>query len=96
MAITANRISQSSHRYRISPSKWIISNPPFHRGVDHDLDIAADFYRRAGTFLAENGRIRVVFNRHLPYTGWARQSFNRVDCLAQTREFTVIEASNTK
>jgi 16S rRNA (guanine1207-N2)-methyltransferase len=72
---------------------WIISNPPFHRGVENDLDVAARFFTDAGTFLEENGKILVVFNRHLPYTGWLRKSFNRVDCLARNREFTVIQAS---
>jgi 16S rRNA (guanine1207-N2)-methyltransferase len=91
VSIASNGFSELSGRY-----DWIVSNPPFHRGVEQDVGISADFFYEAGTFLSENGRIRVVFNRHLPYTGWARQSFNRVDCLVKTREFTVIEASNTK
>jgi 16S rRNA (guanine1207-N2)-methyltransferase len=72
---------------------WIVSNPPFHRGVDNDLDIAADFFRGAGTFLKANGRIVVVFNRHLPYERWIRERFRVVDRLAQSREYTVIQAS---
>ena len=75
---------------------WILSNPPFHRGVQNDLDVSGRFFRDAGTFLNKNGRILVVFNRHLPYTGWLRKSFHRVDCLAQNREFTIILASNNK
>jgi 16S rRNA (guanine1207-N2)-methyltransferase len=75
---------------------WIISNPPFHRGVDHDLDIAADFFRRAGTFLAENGRIRVVFNRHLPYEAWLRKAFGRVERISADRSFTVLQASKPR
>lgn len=75
---------------------WIISNPPFHRGVDHDLDIAADFFRRAGTFLSENGRIRVVFNRHLPYEAWLREAFDRVERVSTDRTFTLLQASKPK
>ena len=75
---------------------WIISNPPFHRGVDQDLDIAADFFRRAGTFLSENGRIRVVFNRHLPYEAWLREAFDRVERVSTDRSFTVLQASKPK
>lgn len=75
---------------------WIISNPPFHRGVGHDLEIAADFFRRAGTFLSGNGRIRVVFNRHLPYEGWLRESFGHIEWLAANRSFTVLQASKPK
>ena len=73
---------------------WIISNPPFHRGVDSDLDIAADFFARAGTFLAENGKMLIVFNRHLPYTRWLSTHFKQAETRAQSREFTVIMASN--
>ena len=91
MSLASNGFSELSGQY-----EWIVSNPPFHRGVEQDTGISEDFFRDAGTFLSENGRIRVVFNRHLPYAGWLRQSFNRVDCLARTGTFTVIEASNTK
>ncbi|MCW8871034.1 MAG: methyltransferase [Xanthomonadales bacterium] len=71
---------------------WIVSNLPFHRGVANDLDIAAEFFRRAGTFLAENGRIVVVFNRHLPYSKWLNQSFDAVERLAENGEYIVIVA----
>jgi len=72
---------------------WIVSNPPFHRGVDNDLDIAAGFFDRAGTFLRRDGRIVVVFNRHLPYARWMRERFRSVEPLVQGREFTVMMAS---
>ena len=75
---------------------WILSNPPFHRGVRDDLGIAADFFRQSGTFLTEKGRILVVFNRHLPYEGWLRDQFKNVSRLASNREFTVIEANKPK
>jgi 16S rRNA (guanine1207-N2)-methyltransferase len=73
---------------------WIVSNPPFHRGVRHDLDTAQNFFRRAGTFLTENGRILVVFNRHLPYLRWLQSAFERVDCLASNSAFTAIQGSS--
>jgi len=68
---------------------WIVSNPPFHHGVRNDLDTAAAFFRDAGTFLAENGRIAVVFNRHLPYESWLRQAFGQVQIVARDDAFTV-------
>ena len=72
---------------------WIVSNPPFHLGVRDDLDIAADFFRRAGTFLNEKGKILVVFNRHLPYVGWIKEYFDHVEFLAKNREFCVVQAT---
>jgi len=72
---------------------WIVSNPPFHRGVASDLDTATWFFQAAGTFLAENGKIVIVFNRHLPYLRWLHSSFDRVDRLAESEEFSVIQAS---
>lgn len=73
---------------------WIISNPPFHRGVDNDLDIAKVFFADAGTFLSEKGRMLIVFNRHLPYARWLSNHFKQVEYRAQNREFTVMMASN--
>jgi 16S rRNA (guanine1207-N2)-methyltransferase len=72
---------------------WIISNPPFHSGVASNLDISAGFFRQAGTFLKEKGRILVVFNRHLPYERWMREQFEHVDCLASSKAFSVTQAS---
>ena len=72
---------------------WIISNPPFHRGVASDFDVASEFFERAGTFLAENGRMVIVFNRHLPYFSWLQSSFDRVERLAENEEFTVVQAA---
>jgi 16S rRNA (guanine1207-N2)-methyltransferase len=75
-----------------APYDWIVSNPPFHRGVASDLDVAADFFRRAGTFLTENGRIVIVFNRHLPYSRWLHQKFDAVERLTENDEYIVIQA----
>ena len=72
---------------------WIVSNPPFHRGVANDLETAERFFREAGTFLKEGGRIVIVCNRHLPYQKWMQTSFDRVERLAQNREFMIILAA---
>lgn len=72
---------------------WIVSNPPFHQGVRSDLRVAADFFRAAGTFLTGSGTIIVVFNRHLPYLRWLRESFATVERLDEDGEYTIARAS---
>lgn len=75
---------------------WIISNPPFHRGVSNDLEIAARFFSKAGTFLTENGRIVIVCNRHLPYENWLQDHFGQTERLDENREFKIIQASKPR
>jgi 16S rRNA (guanine1207-N2)-methyltransferase len=77
----------------VEPFDWIVSNPPFHRGIANDLETAADFFRGAGTFLSENGRMVIVFNRHLPYSQWLQNAFDHVERLADSGEFVVLQAS---
>lgn len=72
---------------------WIVSNPPFHRGVEDTLEVAEKFFRDAGTFLDRNGRILVVFNRHLPYLGWLRERYRRVDVLEDDSAYLVVSAA---
>jgi 16S rRNA (guanine1207-N2)-methyltransferase len=72
---------------------WIVSNPPFHRGVAHDLEVAEAFFRQAGTFLAENGKMVVVFNRHLPYSRWLQNAFDCVESLVDREDFRVVQLS---
>jgi 16S rRNA (guanine1207-N2)-methyltransferase len=75
---------------------WILSNPPFHRGIRDDLNVARSFFARAGTFLTERGKICVVFNQHLPYIGWMREYFQIIEPLAQSGGFNVIQVSKPR
>jgi 16S rRNA (guanine1207-N2)-methyltransferase len=89
--LASDGLSEAQGRY-----DWIVSNPPFHRGVSNDLEIAARFFARAGTFLADGGRIVIVCNRHLPYQGWLQEHFEQVDCVEATGEFKVIRAGTPR
>lgn len=75
---------------------WILSNPPFHRGIRDDLNVARRFFAHAGTFLAERGKICVVFNQHLPYAGWMREYFQNIEPLARGGGFNVIQVSKPR
>ncbi|MCH8058744.1 MAG: methyltransferase [Proteobacteria bacterium] len=75
---------------------WIISNPPFHRGIQNDLDIARNFFAHAGKFLVETGKILLVCNLHLPYPAWLRDYFTRVEVVRTDWGFKVILATGIR
>jgi 16S rRNA (guanine1207-N2)-methyltransferase len=75
---------------------WIISNPPFHRGVDTDLNIAQRMIARAPALLGNRGRMLLVVNRHLPYEAWLAESFNGQEKVTENREFKVLLAHGSR
>ncbi|MGH8033672.1 MAG: methyltransferase [Lysobacterales bacterium] len=75
---------------------WIVSNPPFHRGVATHYDIARDFFTKARHVLTRQGKILLVCNRHLPYEDWLREQFGQVDEVHGTNEFKVLCALRPK
>jgi len=89
--LPSDGLSELAGRY-----DWIISNPPFHRGVSNDLEIAEHFFAAAGTFLTKNGRIVIVCNRHLPYASWLQNHFDRVERLDANNEFMIIQAGKPR
>jgi 16S rRNA (guanine1207-N2)-methyltransferase len=75
---------------------WIISNPPFHKGIKNELDIAGDFFREAGHYLTKTGKILLVCNHHLPYPAWLEKYFTRVEIIRSNRIYKVILASGMR
>ena len=75
---------------------WIVSNPPFHRGIRNDLDIARNFFADAGNFLTETGKILLVYNHHLPYPAWLREHFSRVEVIRTVRGFGILLAGGIR
>ncbi len=74
----------------------IISNPPFHKGVATDLDIAQRFIARAPALLGGRGKLLLVCNRHLPYEAWLAESFAGVEKVTENREFKVLLAFGSR
>jgi 16S rRNA (guanine1207-N2)-methyltransferase len=75
---------------------WIISNPPFHRGIENELGIARNFFGDAGQFLQKTGKLLLVCNHHLPYPAWLKAFFSKVEIVKASRGFKVIMASGIR
>jgi 16S rRNA (guanine1207-N2)-methyltransferase len=69
---------------------WIVSNPPFHRGVSSDLDIARAFFESSGRALTKKGKMVLVCNRHLPYAKWLQDYFTNVETIRSDRDFNIL------
>jgi 16S rRNA (guanine1207-N2)-methyltransferase len=78
------------------PLDWIISNPPFHRGVATDLSVARRFFERAATRLANTGRMLLVCNRHLPYEHGLGEHFPVVEKALADRDFKLLLAARSR
>ncbi len=72
---------------------WIVSNPPFHRGVATDYDTVQRFIADAGKKLTRQGKLLLVCNRHLPYEAWLENGFATVENLHQNSHFKLLLAS---
>lgn len=75
---------------------WIVSNPPFHRGVGTNYDIAQRFFAQSRNALTRHGKMLLVCNRHLPYEGWLADNFGAVDTVESRKDFKVLLATRPK
>jgi len=67
----------------------IISNPPFHEGLQTSLDAATALIRGAVKHLNTGGELRIVANAFLPYPQVLDETFGNHEVLAQTGRFRV-------
>lgn len=67
----------------------IISNPPFHDGLQTSLDAANALIRGAAKHLNTGGELRIVANAFLPYPQVLEETFGNHEVLAQTGRFRV-------
>jgi len=70
----------------------IISNPPFHDGVQTSLDAAQTLIRGAVTHLNTGGELRIVANAFLPYPQVLDETFGSHEVLVQNGRFKVYRA----
>ena len=74
----------------------IISNPPFHDGMQTSLDAAQTLIRGAVRHLNSGGELRIVANAFLPYPQVLDEAFGFHDVIAQTGRFKVYRTVMTR
>ncbi len=78
------------------PYRWIISNPPFHQGVNQDLSVTHKMLDDAARVMASDGELWLVANRFLDYPSRLAQRFTQVEEIAGNRSFRVIRATQPR
>ena len=71
---------------------WIISNPPFHDGINTSYNAVETLIFQAPKYLKKGGRLRIVANAFLPYPDLLDKAFGGHVVLAKTGKFKVYEA----
>lgn len=74
----------------------IISNPPFHDGLQTSLEAAQTLIRGAVRHLNSGGELRIVANAFLPYPNVLDETFGFHEVIAQTGRFKVYRTVMTR
>lgn len=72
----------------------IVSNPPFHQGVQTNYVASEDLCRQAKAHLKISGELWIVANRFLNYAQFIEQQFKQVSIQADEKGFKVIHANS--
>lgn len=72
----------------------IISNPPFHDGIDTAYRAVKTLITQAKWHLNQRGELRIVANAFLPYPDLLQQHFGEFEVLAKTSKFKVYSVKN--
>ncbi len=73
----------------------ILSNPPFHQGVQTDYRAVEEFLRGARQQLAPGGWLLLVANRFLPYESLLAELFDESTLRVETPRYRVYENRNS-
>ncbi|MFN2165569.1 MAG: class I SAM-dependent methyltransferase, partial [Anaerolineae bacterium] len=71
------------------PWNRIVSNPPYHQGKGETLQVVRDLIRGARRSLAPQGELRLVIQRRHPVEAELRESFRRVEAVADAGPYRV-------
>lgn len=70
----------------------IVSNPPFHDGVDTAYRAVEELIFQAKNHLTKGGELRIVANAFLPYPDLLNKAFGKHEVLAKSTKFKVYSA----
>lgn len=73
---------------------WIVSNPPFHQGLQQDYAITETFIVQAKQHLKPQGKLLLVYNSFLPWPSLLDKHFIYKKHLANNRKFQITLAMN--
>jgi 16S rRNA (guanine1207-N2)-methyltransferase len=70
----------------------IVTNPPFHKGINTEYGPTDEFFREAHEWLKPHGQLIWVANDFLNYQSLLTQKFKSIKTIAQVRGFKVYSA----
>lgn len=85
--IASDVFSEISERFDL-----IVSNPPFHDGIDTAYRAVQDLIAQAKNHLNKGGELRIVANAFLPYPDLLDKAFGKHEVLMKTGKFKVYSA----
>ena len=71
---------------------FIISNPPFHKGLKTDYGVVEAFIKEARLYLKVSGELRIVAHSFLKYKALILSAFGNCECIISKSGFTVYSA----
>ncbi|WP_198532245.1 16S rRNA (guanine(1207)-N(2))-methyltransferase RsmC [Salinivibrio sp. IB872] len=74
----------------------IISNPPFHEGLETHYHATESLLESAPRYLRRRGQLVIVANSFLRYPPLIEKGFGQCDTLAKTRRFAVYHAQKAR
>ncbi|WP_261815892.1 16S rRNA (guanine(1207)-N(2))-methyltransferase RsmC [Vibrio gallicus] len=80
--------SHTSDNYR-----FIVSNPPFHSGLDTSYSATETLLAKAPTKLTARGELIIVANSFLKYPPIIEQAFNNCETINKTNKFVIYHAT---
>ncbi len=70
----------------------IVTNPPFHVRAAKDTSPTRELFDQASRLLVEGGELWCVYNAHLPYLHWLRQTVGPTQIMARDRSYLVTKS----